>query len=153
MKNETENLLIKVESTDEINEFGKFKVDLIKYHQQYANRLGLFDMVVDHYDKNKAIRNIGKKEFYQFLINFNNNYVGIVEYQIKKSDIDNTSILYLKDIYIKESYRGMGISTRVINKLKKLNYRIELECWYGMPANEFYKSIGAKELKTRYMIQ
>lgn len=153
MENNFGNLLKKVESTEEIKQFGKFKVDLIKYHQHYANALGLFDVVVDDYDNNKAIRNIGKIGFYQFLINFNDNYIGIVEYQIQKSDIDNTSILYLKDIYIEESYRGQGISTKIINELKKLNYRIELECWYGMPANEFYKSIGAKELKTRYMIQ
>lgn len=153
MRNDFSNLLKKVESTEEIKQFGKFKVDLIKYHQQYANELGLFDTVVNDYDDNKAIRNIGKTGFYQFLLNFNNNYVGIVEYQIQKSDIDNTTILYLKDIYIEKTYRRKGISTKVINELKKLNYRIELECWYGMPANEFYKSIGAKELKTRYMLK
>ncbi|MDD3303884.1 MAG: GNAT family N-acetyltransferase [Clostridia bacterium] len=153
MGNEFSNLLLKVESRDEINQFSKFKVDLIKYHQQYANKLGLFDIVVDDYDDNKAIRNIGEKGFYQFLINYDNRYVGMVEYQIQKSEIDNESILYLKDIYIEESCRGLGIGSKIISELKKLDYRIELECWYGMPANELYRSIGAKELKTRYMIQ
>lgn len=58
----------------------------------------------------------------------------------------------MKDIYIKKELRGKGLGRKVLNELKKLNYRIELEYWYGMPANNFYKSFGFKELKTRYML-
>ena len=36
--------------------------------------------------------------------------------------------------------------------LKTLNYRIELECWYEMPANNLYKSLGMRKIKTRYMM-
>ena len=55
-------------------------------------------------------------------------------------------------MFIDKNYRNMGIGTRVLNKLKeKLNYRIELECWYGMPANELYKKLGMKQIKTRYV--
>ena len=39
-----------------------------------------------------------------------------------------------------------------MNELKKKKYRIELECWYNMPSNEFYKSLGMKEIKTCYML-
>ena len=45
----------------------------------------------------------------------------------------------------------MGLGKKVINELRKMQYRIELECWYNMPANDLYKSLGAKEIKTRYM--
>ena len=156
-------MLKKLENHKEIKEFGRYKVELIKEHQYYANNLGLQDMVVDKYNINYALRHIGKKNYYQFLIihifpwiffiiTNNKQSIGMVEYKIENSKIDNKEILYLKDIYIKKEFRGKGLGREVLNELKKLNHRIELECWYGMPANNFYKSFGFKELKTRYMI-
>ena len=145
-------MLKKLEDQEEINEFGRYKVELIKEHQYYANNLGLYDMVVDKYNINDALRHIEQKNYYQFLIMNNKQSIGIVEYKIENSEIDSKEILYLKDIYIKKEFRGRGLGREVLNELKKLKYRIELECWYGMPANNFYKSFGFKELKTRYMI-
>ena len=145
-------MLNKVQNYNETEEFGKYKMDLIKEHQYYANKLGLYDMVVDKYNINDALRHIGQKNYYQFLIMHDNQSIGMVEYKIEKSEIDNRDILYLKDIYIKKEFRGIGFGRKVFNELKKLKYRIELECWYSMPANNFYKSLGGKELKTRYMI-
>lgn len=77
----------------------------------------------------------------------------MIEYQIITSDIDKKKILYIKYIYIEQRFRRKGIGKEVINLLKKLNYRIELECWYDMPANDLYKSLGMKEIKTRYMME
>lgn len=145
-------MLKKVQNYNETEEFGKYKMDLIKEHQYYANKLGLYDMVVDKYNINDALRHIGQKNYYQFLIMHDNQSIGMVEYKIEKSEIDNRDILYLKDIYMKKEFRGIGFGRKVFNELKKLKYRIELECWYSMPANNFYKSLGGKELKTRYMI-
>lgn len=146
-------MLKEIQNHNEIEEFGKYKVDLIKEHQYYANKLGLYDMVVDKYNINDALRHIDEKNYNQFLIVNDNQTIGIVEYKIDKSEIDNKEILYLKNIYIKKEFRSKGLGREVLNELKKLNYRIELECWYGMPANNFYKSFGFKELKTRYMIE
>lgn len=145
-------MLKRLESQKEIKEFGRYKVELIKEHQYYANNLGLYDMVVDKYSINDALRHIDQKNYYQFLIINDKQSIGMVEYKIENSEIDNKEILYLKDIYIKKEFRGKGLGRKVLNELKKLNHRIELECWYGMPANNFYKSFGFKELKTRYMI-
>lgn len=145
-------MLREVKTPEEIKKFGKYKLELIKYHQQYANKLGLYDEKVDKYTYEDAVRHIGEENYYQFLIIYNDNEVGILEYEIKKSDIDNKDILYIKNIYIDESFRGNGIGKQIINELKQLNYRIELECWYGMPANELYKSLGMKEIKVRYML-
>lgn len=145
-------MLREIINDDEIKLFGDYKVALIKYHQQYANKIGLQDLVVDKYDINDALRHIGKDGFYQFLIVYDNEFVGMLEYQITKSDIDNQDILYIKDIYIDEMFRGKGIGRNVINELKKIGYRIEFECWYGMPSNDVYKALGAKEIKTRYML-
>ena len=144
--------LKEVNSNNDIKTFGEYKVELIKFHQEYAEKLGLFDKVVDNYNFNDVIRHIKQKGFFQFLIQIENKTVGIIEYQITKSDIDQKKILYIKNIYIDNNFRGKGVGKEVINLIKTLNYRIELECWYGIPANNLYKSLGMKEIKTRYMM-
>lgn len=144
--------LKEVNSNNDIKIFGEYKVELIKFHQEYAEKLGLFDKVVDNYNFNDAIRHIKQKRFFQFLIQIENKTVGIIEYQITKSDIDQKKILYIKNIYIDNNFRGKGVGKEVIKLIKALNYRIELECWYGIPANNLYKSLGMKEIKTRYMM-
>ncbi len=145
-------LLKKIDCDNDIEIFGRYKVELIKFHQQYAQKLGLFDNVVATYNYDDAIRHINEKGYFQFLILMEKVIVGIIEYQIIKSDIDKKEILYIKNFYIDDMFRGKGIGKEVMNLLKKLNYRIELECWYGIPANELYKSLGMKEIKTRYMM-
>ena len=47
-----------VNSNNDIKIFGEYKVELIKFHQEYAEKLGLFDKVVDNYNFNDAIRHI-----------------------------------------------------------------------------------------------
>lgn len=145
-------LLKKLNCDNDIEIFGKYKVELIKFHQQYAQKLGLFDNVVDNYNYDDAIRHIDEKGYFQFLIQVENEIVGIIEYQITNSDIDKKKILYIKDFYIDDNFRGKGIGKEVMKLLKELNYRIELECWYEMPANNLYKSLGMREIKTRYMM-
>lgn len=145
-------MLKELKLEQDIEKFGKYKIELIKEHQHFANNLGLYDKVVDKYNINDALRNIGKKDFYQFLIINDEQVVGILEYKIENSNIDDMKIIYIKDIYILKEFRGKGLGKKVLNDLKNLNYRIELECWYGMPANDFYKSLGFKELKTRYFL-
>lgn len=146
-------ILKKLESDRDIELFGKYKVVLIKYHQQYAQKLGLFDDVVDNYSYEDAVRYVNKKGYFQFLIQLENEIIGIIEYQITKSDIDKKKILYIKDFYIDDNFRGKGFGKEVIQLLKQLNYRIELECWYEMPANNLYKSLEMREIKTRYMME
>ena len=144
--------LKEVDSNNDIKTFGEYKVELIKFHQEYAEKLGLFDKVVDNYNFNDAIRHIKQKGYFQFLIQIENKTVGILEYQITKSDIDQKEILYIKNIYIDNNFRGKGVGKEVIKLIKTLNYRIELECWYGIPANNLYKSLEMKEIRTRYMM-
>lgn len=147
------NVILKnLDCDNDIKIFGKYKVELIKFHQQYAKKLGLFDNVVDNYNYNDAIRHINQKGYFQFLIQLENEIVGIVEYQITNSDIDKKEILYIKDLFVDDKFRGKGIGKEVMKLLKTLKYRIELECWYQIPANNLYKSLGMQEIKTRYMI-
>ena len=42
--------LKEVNSNNDIKTFGEYKVELIKFHQEYAEKLGLFDKVVDNYN-------------------------------------------------------------------------------------------------------
>lgn len=147
------NVILKnLDCDNDIKIFGKYKVELIKFHQQYAKKLGLFDNVVDNYNYNDAIRHINQKGYFQFLIQLENEIVGIVEYQITNSDIDKKEILYIKDLFVDDKFRGKGIGKEVMRLLKTLKYRIELECWYQIPANNLYKSLGMQEIKKRYMI-
>ena len=55
--------LKEVNSNNDIKIFGEYKVELIKFHQEYAEKLGLFDKVVDNYNFNDAIRHIKQKGF------------------------------------------------------------------------------------------
>lgn len=144
--------LKEVEGSDEAELFGRYKVKLVKYHQKYANELGLFDDKVARYNLKEALKHINEPNWYQYLIMFDDKAVGIIEYQILKSEIDNGDIIYISDIYIEQDYRNKGIGKQIIQNLKKSNKRIELECWYDLPANGFYKSIGMKKLKTVYML-
>ena len=146
-------MLQKLKTEEDIELFAKYKVDLIKLHQEYAKKLGLFDNKVDSYNKNDAIKHLSHKNYYQFLIKEDNQYIGILEYKITKSDIDNSKILYINVLYIIEEYRKSGIGKKIIKELQKKHYRIELECWYEMPANYFYEALGMKKIKTRYMLE
>ncbi len=144
--------LRKVETKDDIDLFANYKLDLIKSHEYYAEKLELVDKKVNSYSKEDAIRNIGKEDFYQFIINYNNIDVGFIEYDIEISDIDSKEIVYIKNMFINNDYRHVGIGTEVLNNLKEnTKSRIELECWYDMPANELYKKLGMKQIKTRYV--
>lgn len=144
--------LKKIKTEEEIAKFINFKIELVKYHEPFASKIGLEDDVVKNYNRKDAMKTIGKSNYYQFLIEYNKEDIGLLEYQIKKSKIDKQKILYIKKLYITEKYRGKGIGKDIIGELKKKKYRIELECWYNMPSNNFYKSLGMKEIKTHYML-
>ena len=61
-------MLQELKTKEDIELFAKYKVDLIKLHQEYAKKLGLFDNKVDSYNKDNAIKNLNQKNLYQFLI-------------------------------------------------------------------------------------
>ena len=61
--------------------------------------------------------------------------------------------LYILMFYIVEEYRKSGIGKKIIKELQNKHYRIELECWYEMPANYFYEALGMRKIKTKYMLE
>lgn len=146
-------MLEELKTKEDVELFAKYKVDLIKLHQEYAKKLGLFDNKVDSYNKDDALKHLNQKDHYQFLIKEDNKDIGILEYKVTKSDIDNSKIIYINVLYIIEEYRKSGIGKKIIKELQNKHYRIELECWYEMPANYFYETLGMKKIKTRYMLE
>ena len=146
-------MLQELKTKEEVELFAKYKVDLIKLHQEYAKKLGLFDNKVDSYNKDDALKHLNQNDYYQFLIKEDNKDIGILEYKITKSDIDNNDILYINVLYIIEEYRKSGVGKKIIKELQNKHYRIELECWYEMPANYFYEALGMKKIKTRYVLE
>lgn len=144
--------LKKIKSSQEKKLFVDYKLKLVKLHQKYATTLKIFDQVVENYDDIAAMRHFNEKGYFQFLIKKEDEVIGILEYQITISDIDNKEIVYIKKFYINEEYQGKGYGKKVIEILKKIGCRIELECWYEMPANNIYKAFGMRQIKTRYML-
>ena len=145
-------MLQELRTKEDVELFAEYKVDLIKLHQEYAKNLGLFDNKVDRYNKEDALKHLNTKNYHQFLIKEDNKNIGILEYKITKSDIDNNEILYIKVLYITEEHRKSGIGKKIIKELQNQHHRIELECWYEMPANYFYEALGMKKIKIRYML-
>lgn len=144
--------LRKVVAGSDVDLFAKYKVALMKSHQKYANQLGLLDRVVDRYQEVDAIEYIGKDHFYQYIIQYDSQDVGIIEYQIDHSEIDDEKIIYINHLFVDSKYRNMGIGKEVLFMIKnQTDYRIELECWYGMPANKLYLNLGMEAIKTRYI--
>lgn len=103
----------RLEFDSDIQVFGNYILDLIKYHQKYANKLGLFDKVVDLYTYENAIRHIGEERYHQYLIVHKGIEVGAIEYKHCRSEIDGESIIYIGKLYISEEYRGKGIAKEV----------------------------------------
>lgn len=139
-----------------LNENNKYlyirhKLELIRIHLEKSKELGLEDIICKNYTDGRAIRNMNKPGYTDLIIYKDNKDCGIVSYRKIKSDIDNKPIIYISSLFIKTEFRRQGIATEIIKYIKhKENLRIELEVWYSLESNEFYKSLGFKELKTRY---
>lgn len=143
---------LKTES--DISLFGELKCRLMKEHQKYANKLGIYDKYVDEYTCSRAIRHIDEEGFTEYLILHNNKPIGILETQLIVSEIDNENVLFITSFYIVPEERGQGIGTKVMKDvIDNSPYRIELECWYEMPANKLYERLGMKPIMKYYMIK
>lgn len=157
----------------DIKEFATMKIACIKYHKEFAEKLGLDDKVVFNYSELQALQNLDDPSHHHYLIK-NDDGINVAAIHMKNSvsAIDEEQITYIKFIYVDPGYRGKGYASEILEKVKDQSLipkfrdkgycdllekakarssRIELECWYGMPANDIYIKLGFKELKTRYM--
>ena len=138
-------------NTPSFEEFSELKITLINYHAPFAEKLGFIDSAAANYGRKEVIDYFNNNDYDRFLIKKDNTTLGIIEYYLKQSEIDeDKQCLYIDNLYIKDLYRGYGYSRDLIRRLKKQYGHLELTCYYDLPANDVYKQIGFKKLCTTY---
>lgn len=141
----------KVQTMEDIKIFADFKIQLLRYHEEYALNLGIIDSEVNNYSYEDACRNIFNRE--SFILKLDNIAVGILQVEKQISEIDNNPILYVHSLYFSKQYRDKGFGVYVLKFLcKTYRLRIECSCWYNIPATKLYKKIGFKNLYTRFFL-
>lgn len=130
---------------------GKMKMELMRYHLEYAAQLGIDDKELLQYTLDQALSTTGERDNYLFYAD--DEPIGIAQVEEQISYVDNLPILFVHGIYIKPDARNQsigGIFLRYIcSKYKK---RIECECWYNIPASVLYQKAGFRPIMTRYTL-
>lgn len=141
----------KVQSEEDIQIFTSLKIELAKYHEQYACMQGILDSEIVHYNKESVYQNIFTRESY--LLKVREKVVGILQFEKQISEIDNNPILYVHALYFSEQYQNKAWGIYVLKYLcNTYNMRIECSCWYDIPALKIYEKIGFKRMFTRYIL-
>ncbi len=132
--------------------FLRAKVQLIQYHYCYALACGIDDSEIRDYDLLSARNSMIGRE--NFLVKLDNIPVGMVQYQITKSALDDANIVFVHSLYIFDDFQNKGIAYWLLRQLFLMyaNHRIECECWYNIPAEVQYEKIGFRTLYSRLFI-
>lgn len=152
MKN-TNIELIPVKSELDIATFAKLKTEMVHYHKQFADSSNIKDTETLKYTEEDSISHLNDENYFLFLIKFNKKFVGILEYKNSISDIKDESIVYVNSIYILEKYQGNQIGKNIIEYLKERFGTVELKVYYNLPAKEFYKHLGFKEVYSKLVLE
>lgn len=146
-------MLINITDKEKLIEFGKYKIKYVNILKTYADIMKINDVRLQDYTLEKAFSNIGLDNYYEYLIEFEDNIIGAIEYHKEISEIDNNEIISLDFIFIEEKYRNKGYATKTLEGLKYFeNKRLEISCYYNIPEiKNFVKKIG-KELITTYIL-
>lgn len=146
-------LVIKKVDSSNVDEFSTMKVELIKYHIEFAEQLGVDDQICKNYDTDQAKKHFNEPNYEQYLlINELGTTVGFSELKYAKSEIDQEPCIVLYNFYVKKEFENNGYGTAYINLLKERYKKIELECFYNLPSHKFYKKMGFKIGYTHYFI-
>ena len=140
-----------VTSENELNILCEMKVELMDYLVQYANKFNIQDDELMKYSMEQALSTIHQRVNY--LIFLNEEPVGMSQIQEQISDVDNRPILFVHSLYIKPLIQKRGIGGKYLRYLcRKYNKRIEIECWYDIPAKSLYERAGFLPMMTRYVL-
>lgn len=141
----------KVQTKEDIRIFARLKIELVKYHMEYARKHGIADMDIEKYDYEHACENVFNRE--SFLLKLHNVVIGILQTEKQQSEIDGNPILYVHALYFCEEYRDKGFGIYVLKYLcNTYKLRIECTCWYDIPASNLYQKVGFKNMYTRYFL-
>ena len=118
---------------------------ILELFKEFAHFENLDDRMTNSVERMNA-----EKEYFNCLVAVNNQdeIVGYATYFFSYFTWTGKS-LYMDDLYVKESYRGSGIGTLLINKVISFanangchKLRWQVSDW-NAPAIGFYKSLGA----------
>ncbi len=138
-------------TNEELLLFGTLKMELMQYHKNYAESFGIHDMELEEYTLERALNNAEQRDSY--LIYRNHRLAGMVQVSEVISDVDQTEILFVHSLYLKELYRNCGIGGLLLRYLcRKYKKRIECECWYDLPAGRVYQRAGFRSMMTRFVL-
>ena len=146
--------LVEIKRDTDIEYYAETAVKLVKYHKEYADKLGVYDQVVCGYTKDRALRHLGKPGYNHYNIKKCGINIGILEVEKKVSGLNGEPALYIDKVYIEKIARETGVFSIILDILKQKNpdiKTIELECWYSLPATEVYNHLGFKPIVTRYV--
>lgn len=123
---------------------------------ELMKKLAIFEGYIDDFAIDEGIileRAFNKKEpdFHMLVAEEEKNICGMLVYYFIPFSYFNKPILYLKELYIDENYRGKDIGNMIMNRVKEIAK--ENDCpqikWTVADWNEngkkFYQKIGAKE--------
>lgn len=140
---------------DSVQYFLETKVKLIKYHKQFAEDLGINDLVVEKYDIEKAKETWLKSNRDGYVVEWYDKYIGMIECEILDSEEEiGLKTLYIHKIYIEPEYQHHGILKQILKDFRERysDMAIELSCWYNLPAHEVYQALGFKRMSSEYIL-
>lgn len=140
-----------VHTEQERDIFADLKVALMKYHMEFADKLGISDDELINYTKVQALSTFQQR--INVLFYSGDMPVGMAQMEEQISDIDNMPILFINSMYIIPEVHNKGIGGIFLKYIgRKYKKRIECECWYELPVGELYQRAGFRPIKTRYML-
>lgn len=124
--------------------YSDYYLDLIKMHEEQADKLGIVDNVCKTYTKERALKHLRDCECY-IIFDDTNTSVGMITYKFLSSK-DRSAVTEIKALFIEEKQRGKEYDSSVIQYLKGKFNKLQLECWYELGVESLYKALGFKEL-------
>lgn len=128
-----------------------YKHKLMEYHRQFAEQSGIVDDELKNYSDSRALETLSERDSYLILLD--DDVIGYIQTEIKKSIVGNDNVLFIHGLYIDEPYRNHSYGITACKLLyEKYGIGIECECWYNLPASKIYEKIGFKNIVTHYYL-
>ena len=146
-------MLINIINKEMLINFGEYKTEYVNILKKYAQNMNLNDVRLQNYTLEKSFSNIGLDNYYEYLIGFEDNIIGGVEYHKEISELDNNEVISIDFIFIEEKYRNKGYATKTLEEIKCFyKKRLEISCYYNIPEiKNFINKVG-KELITKFIV-
>lgn len=144
-----ENLKMEIISPMDGLVFTEMKLKEMRFHVEYAKKIGIDDIYCESYTLEQAMESSNKYSTY-ILKNKTDNILGFI--QLSDFDKVNTGNgVYVNNLYVREKYRGNGVATDVLSFLLNKFNEIMFEAYYDIPGNKLYRELGFKEIGKIYL--